>query len=119
LTIGRGLLAAIFILAGALHFVFTPMYVRIMPPYLPAPQLLVQISGMFEILGGAGLLVPSTRRASAWGLIALLIAVSPANIQMAIDHAHWPSIPAWALWARVPLQLPMIWWAWLYTRSGR
>ncbi len=103
-------------IAGVLHFAFTPVYVRIMPRYLPDPVLLVQISGGFEILGGVGLLVPSTRRLAAWGLVALLVAVMPANLQMAMDHTHWPSIPEWLLWARVPLQAPLIYWAWLYTR---
>ena len=116
MNIPRYLLALIFLVAGPLHFIFTPTYARIMPPWLPAHILLVQISGIFEILGGIGLLVPSTQRFSAWGLIALLVAVSPANIQMALDHAQWPHIPAWLLWMRVPLQLPLIWWAWLYTR---
>jgi uncharacterized membrane protein len=80
-------------------------------------MLLVWISGVAEILGGIGVLIPATRHLAAWCLIALLIAVLPANIQMALDHARWPTIPVWALWARVPLQLPLLWWAWLYTRG--
>lgn len=114
---GRLLFAALFIVAGALHFLLTPIYLGIMPPYLPSPRLLVQISGLFEILGGAGLLLPATRSAAAWGLVALLIAVMPANVQMAINHAHWPTVPGWLLWARLPMQLPLIWWAWRYTRA--
>ena len=114
----RILLAVLFVIAGILHFIFTPVYVRIMPPWLPSPTLLVQISGLFEILGGVGLLIPPSRRLAAWGIVALLIAVLPANIQMAADHTHWPSIPPWLLWARVPLQLPLILWAWLYTRTS-
>ena len=117
MTLGRLVFAFIFIVAGALHFILTATYVRIMPPYLPAHTLLVQISGVCEILGGIGLLVPATRVFAAWGIIALLVAVMPANIQMAVDHAHWPKIPEWALWARLPLQLPLIAWAWLYTRQ--
>jgi len=117
MTAGRLILAVVFIVAGILHFFLTATYVKIMPPYLPAHTLLVQLSGVFEILGGIGILVPMTQRFSAWGLIALLVAVSPANIQMAMDHAQWPAIPAWALWLRVPLQLPLMWWAWLYTRG--
>lgn len=113
---GRILLAAMFVVAGILHFVLTPLYVRIMPPYLPAGRLLVQVSGVFEVLGGLGLLYPPTRRFAAWGLVALLVAVEPANVQMALDHARWRAIPEWALWLRVPLQLPLIWWAWIYTR---
>lgn len=111
----RFLFAVLFLVAGALHFFLTPIYMSIMPPYLPSPRLLVQVSGLFEMLGGAGLLLPATRPAAAWGLVALLIAVMPANVQMAINHGHWPAIPAWLLWARLPMQLPLIWWAWRYT----
>jgi uncharacterized membrane protein len=113
---GRLIFALIFIVAGTLHFVATPVYVKIMPPYLPHPVLLVQISGIAEILGGLGLLYPPTRQAAAWGLVALLVCVMPANVQMALEHAKWPGIPAWALWARLPVQVPLIVWAWLYTR---
>ena len=112
----RVIFAVLFLVAGTLHFLLTPMYASIMPPQLPAPVLLVQISGMCEILGGIGLLVPFTRHAAAWGLIALLIAVMPANVTMALHPEQWPKIPAWALWVRLPLQVPLIWWAWLYTR---
>lgn len=114
MTIGRGLLAVLFVVAGIWHFVKTGMYVATVPPYLPDPTLLVQISGIAEILGGVGLILPQTRKAAAWGIIALLVAVWPANIQMAMHHAA--SMPGWVLWTRVPLQLPLIWWAWLYTR---
>ena len=112
----RLILAIIFILAGAAHFFFTRTYVSIMPPYLPAPTLLVQISGICEILGGIGLLIPATQQAAAWGIVALLVCVFPANLHMALHPDNWPAIPAWALWLRLPLQLPLIYWAWLYTR---
>jgi len=113
----RLLLAILFIAAGTLHFLIPQTYVRIMPPYLPAHLFLVHISGACEILGGLGLLFqPPIRTLAAWGLVALLIAVMPANIYMATDHASYPAIPAWALYLRLPLQLPLIWWAWLYTR---
>jgi uncharacterized membrane protein len=117
--IGRTLLALLFIAAGCLHFIVPQMYIRIVPPSLPAPHLLVQISGVAEILGGLGLLLPSTRHAAAWGLIALLIAVLPANIYMAAAHLPAPGVmgQSWAQWARVPLQLPLIYWAWMYTRD--
>lgn len=113
---GRILLAILFLVAGTLHFVITPVYVRIMPAYLPAPRLLVQISGVCEILGGIGLLVPITRAAAAWGLVALLICVMPANLNMALHPGKWPQIPVWLLWLRLPLQLPLLYWSWLYTR---
>lgn len=116
MTVGRAALAGLFILAGVLHFVLTPVYLRIMPAYLPSPRLLVLVSGACEVLGGLGLLNQGTRRFAAWGLVALLVAVMPANVQMALDHARWHSIPEWLLWARLPLQVPLIWWAWLYTR---
>lgn len=116
MTIGRGLLALLFIGAGVMHFVFPRAYVGIMPAMLPAPLLLVQVSGVAEILGGVGLLIPLTRTLAAWGLVALLIAVLPANLNMAIHPGQFASTPVWVLWARIPLQLPLIWWAWLYTR---
>jgi uncharacterized membrane protein len=111
----RSILAVLFLVAGVLHFLITPVYVNIMPSYLPAPVLLVQLSGAAEMLGGLGLLLPATQPAAAWGLIALLIAVMPANLNMALHPAHWPGIPVWLLWARLPLQLPLIYWAYLYT----
>jgi uncharacterized membrane protein len=115
--IGRILLAIFFIITGSLHFIIPQSYLKVMPPFLPAPLTLVQISGAAEILGGLGLFLPSTRQAAAWGLVALLIAVLPANIYMVIDHTKFASIPLWALWLRLPLQLPLIYWAWLYTRT--
>jgi uncharacterized membrane protein len=119
----RIVLAILFIAAGALHFLIPQFYVAIVPPYLPAPLALVYISGFFEILGGIGLLAPANfngipaRSIAAWGLVGLLIAVMPANIYMVTEHAQFASIPLWALWLRLPLQLPLIWWAWLYTRN--
>ena len=115
--IGRILLAALFLVAGTLHFVIPQPYLKIMPPYLPAPLTLIYISGAAEILGGLGLLLPATRQLAAWALVALLICVLPANIHMAAAHLQAPGImgQSWAQWLRVPLQLPMIYWAWLYT----
>ena len=115
--IGRIILAILFIITGSLHFVVPQSYLKIMPPFLPAPVTLVHISGAAEILGGLGLFLPSTRQAAAWGLIALLIAVLPANIYMVAAHTRFAAIPLWALWLRLPLQLPLIYWAWLYTKA--
>lgn len=117
---GRVILALVFVAAGALHFLIPQFYVAIVPPYLPAHLLLVYVSGFFEMLGGVGLLAPASlygipaRSIAAWGLIVLLIAVMPANIYMVTDHAKFAAIPLWVLWLRLPLQLPLIWWAWLY-----
>jgi uncharacterized membrane protein len=81
--------------------------------------VLVYLSGAAEILGGLGLLITTTRHAAAWGLMALLIAVWPANIYMATAHMSFPGIvgQSWAQWLRVPLQIPLIYWAWMYTRA--
>ena len=106
------------IVAGTLHFVRPGPFVAIVPPQLPAPLALVYVSGVFEILGGLGLLVPRTRRAAEYGLIALYFAVFPANIYQAIAGIGFPGVtpPAWALWARLPLQLVLVVWAWWLAR---
>jgi uncharacterized membrane protein len=117
--IGRILLAVLFVISGTLHFIAPRVYARIIPPLLPAPLALVYISGAAEILGGIGLLIPATRHVAAWGLVALLIAILPANIHMATAHIRAPGImgKSWTQWLRIPLQLPLIYWAWLYTRG--
>jgi uncharacterized membrane protein len=118
-VIGRVILGLLFIISGSLHFIAPQPYVKIVPPYLPAHLPIVYISGAAEILGGIGLLLPSTRQAAAWGLVVLLIAILPANIYMATAHLPAPGVmgQSWAQWLRVPLQLPLIYWAWLYTRT--
>lgn len=119
--IGRSLLAVLFIVAGILHFVIPQVYLKIMPPYLPWHSALLSISGAAEILGGLGLLAPMliVRHAAAWGLVALLVSVLPANIYMATEHLPIPGImgQSWAQWLRIPLQIPLIYWAWSYTRG--
>lgn len=89
-----------------------------MPAALPWHLPLVYLSGVAEILCGAGLLVPATRRLAAWATIALLIAVFPANLNMAVNHLPLgkTAVPQWALWARLPLQAVLIAWAWWYAR---
>jgi uncharacterized membrane protein len=117
------LLAMFFVLAGFNHFFHTAFYLHIMPPYLPWPLPLVYVSGLFEILLGILLLVPKFTRIAAWGLIALLIAVFPANIHMAINHDVYPEYSAVALWIRLPLQLVLVgwtsWYAIPFARSRR
>jgi uncharacterized membrane protein len=84
LEASRWVLAAFMVFAGVMHFVSPKGFVRIVPRWLPAPEALVAISGVFEVLGGVGLLVPQTRTLAAWGLIALFVAVFPANVNMAV-----------------------------------
>ena len=105
------LIGALFIFGGAIHFARPRMYEAIVPPYVPNAHALVVISGACEILGGIGVLLPATRVAAGWGLIALLVAVFPANIYMATDAARFRSVaPAWVLWSRLPLQFVLVWW---------
>jgi uncharacterized membrane protein len=117
-AIGLGLFASIFLVSGFLHFFYPAPYVRIMPPMLPWPLMLVRVSGAAEILGGAGLLLRKFRRAAAYGLTLLLVAVFPANVYMAVAHVAFPGLmgEAWVQWARLPLQLPLIAWALYYAR---
>ncbi len=118
---GRLIMGALYIAAGSLHFLATRTYMGIMPAYLPAHRTLVLVSGAAEILGGIGVLIPErvlpVRRPAAWGLVVLLIAVFPANVTMITEHARFPSVPLWVAWLRLPLQLPLLYWAWLYTRN--
>jgi uncharacterized membrane protein len=109
------ILGAIFVLAGANHFFNSDFYTRIMPAYLPWHLFLVYLSGLFEILLGILLVVPKTTRPAAWGLIALLIAVFPANINMAVSSDQFPEYSFAALLLRLPLQLVLIAWVYVYT----
>jgi uncharacterized membrane protein len=100
----------LFIAAGANHFLAPKPYLSMMPIYMSAHEALVQISGVAEILGGLGVLFARTRRFAAWGLIMLLVAVFPANLNAALNG--WPgvSVPVWVLWCRLPFQVVFIWW---------
>lgn len=102
-------MALFFVGAGMLHFLMPAFYLAIVPSMLPRPLALVYISGVFEILGGIGVLVPPCRRAAGYGLIALLIAVFPANIKMFTDHLHQGfSLATVGLFLRLPLQIVFI-----------
>ena len=116
----RWLLTVLMVLAGTNHFLDPAVYVAMMPAWLPRPLELVYVSGVFEILGGLGLIFPPTRRLAGWGLIALFIAVFPANLNMAINDLPLGGrpVPSWALWARLPLQIVLIVWAWWVSRTA-
>jgi uncharacterized membrane protein len=110
----RWLLGVLFVLAGANHFLHTDFYVSIMPPYLPWHRELVYLSGVAEIALGALFLIRKFKAIAAWGLIALLIAVFPANLHMALHAEHYPRISPIALWIRLPLQgvlIALVWFA--------
>lgn len=110
------LLGLFFALAGLNHFINPNFYLKIMPPYLPWHLFLVYLSGCFAIVLGIMLLVPRYTRVAAWGLIALLIVVFPANIHMAVNSELYPNIHPVALWFRLPLQGVFMAWAYWYTR---
>ncbi|PSQ18328.1 hypothetical protein BRD00_05520 [Halobacteriales archaeon QS_8_69_26] len=112
-----------YVLAGVLHFVAPTLYERAVPPGFPRPRTLVYLSGIAEVVLGVGVLFERTRRRSAWGLIALLVAVFPANVYLAVaDDPDLEGVPEplrdppdAALWARLPLQAVLVAWAWWYT----
>jgi uncharacterized membrane protein len=102
-----------FALGGLAHFFFTPAEMQIVPPWIPWPRAAVLVSGAFELLGAAGLVLPPTRRLAAWGLFALTLAVTPANVYMLQQASAFPAVPYWALLLRLPFQvvlLALIWW---------
>jgi uncharacterized membrane protein len=111
----RRLLGLLFVASGVNHFVIPRTYERIVPPGLGDPKTLVVVSGVAEILAGLGVFPGRTRRLAGAGLIALLAAVFPANVYMALEAERFQRIPRWALYARLPLQPLMMWWAWRST----
>lgn len=113
----RGI-AALFAAAGVSHFLIPGWFERIVPPWLPdwlgSPRTVVYVSGAAELAGAIGVLIPATRVAAGWGLLVLLVAVFPANVQMLVD-ARAAGASAWyvaALWLRLPLQPLLGWWVW-------
>ena len=115
----RILFALFFVLGGVNHFRNPAFYVRMMPPYLPLHRELVYLSGIAEVVLGILLLIPRTSVMAAWGLIALLLAVFPANIQMALHPDTFPTLSPTVLWLRLPLQGALIAWAYWLTRPTR
>jgi uncharacterized membrane protein len=114
----RCFLAGAMVAVGVLHFVSTGFFVGMVPAALPAPEVLVAVSGVFEVLGGVGLLVPRARRAASLGLALLYIAVFPANINMVVHPELGHGVPVLLLWARLPLQFVFIAWALYVGRDG-
>lgn len=117
-TFFRGLLGVLMVLAGVVHFVNPEPYLMMMPDYLPWHEALVFISGVFEVLLGVALFVPKARSLAGWGLIALFIAILPANIYMASEGIQPPGLEMspTAAWIRVAFQAVFIYWAWAVSR---
>ena len=109
-------LAIFFINVGVDHFINPDFYLSIMPPALPLHLEAVYISGFFEVLGGVGVLVPRLRKIAGWGLFALLVAVYPVNIYMALTPQAFPDTPLGALYFRLVLQFVFFYWAFSVTR---
>jgi len=119
--LARVLLSLFVVTAGVAHFVSPAFFVSIVPAWLPHPRALVAVSGVCEIMGGAGLFLPKTRRWAGLGLVLLFVAVFPANIHMAVHHLPFggqPVAPA-LLWARLALQPVFVAWAWWSSGLGR
>ena len=118
--IARLVLALIFSITGILHFTHIKTFVQIIPPFISAPELVVYVSGVFEILGAIGLLIPRYQRQAAFCLVVLLLAVLPANIYMAVKNVQLDGIminPI-LLWLRIPFQGVFIWWVLWCTKRG-
>jgi uncharacterized membrane protein len=123
MRLSQRLLAAFFVFAGTMHFVIPKRYEAIMPPYLPRHREAVVVSGAAEIVGGLMVLHPRTRVVAGTWLVAVLAAVFPANVHMALNPDQVKGldtdrVPRWALWARLPLQPLMMVWAWRATRPA-
>jgi len=97
-----------FFVGGIMHFVATDIEARIVPPYIPWPVAAVLISGVFELLGAFGILIPSTRKAAGIGLFLLTLAVTPVHIYM-LQRPDLFNVPVWALWLRLPIQAALLW----------
>ena len=106
------IVALFFIIGGIAHFVMAEFFIMMMPDYLAYHKVLVIISGVFEILGAIGLLIPKTRLLAGYGLMILIVAVYPANINMALHPEKYKDIPAFLLYLRLPVQLLFIWFVW-------
>jgi uncharacterized membrane protein len=121
--------AALFTSAGVMHFAKPDFFESIVPDWFPNAKLANQLSGAAEIALGLGMIAPQTRRASAFGLIALTVAVFPANVDMAVNKVEVKPVDGTMTrsigtakgpqnWIRLPMQLPLLWWLWREARAA-
>lgn len=111
------LMGLLYIAAGVNHFIHPEFYIK-MIPFLPYPIQINFLSGIVEVLVGLTVMIPAFRIKAARGIIALLVAVFPANIYMALHWAEWGNSP-YPLFLRLPIQALLIWWAYLYTKPSK
>lgn len=112
--IGLYVMAGIYILTGTMHFIKPKMYMRIMPKYLPNPKALVFWSGVAEILLGVGLCIPILKTYAIFGIIAMLAVFLLVHFYMLSNKKASAGIPKWILILRLPMQLALMYWAWMY-----
>jgi len=108
------IMAGMYIIAGIPHFWKPKEYLKIMPPYIPYPLGMVYLSGALEIICGVLLLFPMTQAVGAWGIIAVLIGVFPANVHMVVVDKRKKTLTTILLWLRLPLQAWLVYWAWVF-----
>lgn len=107
-------MAGIYIVAGSMHFCYPKIYLRIMPPYLPAHRKLVYTSGLSEILLGMGLLFPSTKDMAVYGIMLMLTLFLTIHVHMLADKKAAMGLPGWLLILRIPMQFALMYWAYNY-----
>ena len=121
-TVAIWMLALFFMAAGFNHFLNPAPYLSMIPPYLPCPHALNILSGAAEMAGGVGILLPPTRLLAGWSLVALLVAVFPANLNVALHGWKGENIAPWLLWARLPFQpliMALVYWGCIARRSQK
>lgn len=117
---GKWIFGLSFVVTGVSHFIATDFFLKVMPPYVPLPREMIWLSGVFEVALGILLLVPRTSRLAAWGLVALLVAVFPANIHVYLHRDLFPPFPFSEVvhLVRLPFQGVLIYWAYGFTRRA-
>jgi uncharacterized membrane protein len=112
-------MAVFYVIAGTYHFVNPSFYKKIMPPWLPGHYFIIYFTGVCEIVLGSLLIPKQIRKAAAWGIIVLLLVVFPANIQMMVNFWHQQNPYLWIAILRLPIQLLLIWWAYMFARNSK